>query len=231
MEDEEDGLVLLGAGLLLDVGLVLVEEFGVETDVAGLVNTVNVTETSGNGEVRADGGESVVDGENVLGLGVERVVVNVLVVNTVLLTTGDTDFLRQLVMQFFNTSSSFEKAYHLEPLLHGGSTLEVGGGGVDVVVDGLLRQIDHVRGVEGLAVLLEVGLIGVQEAIEPREELLGAVVSVKDDGDAVGGGNAADEVSSGDTTGDGSGLAVIADTLCRLVRSLFYFYFLFRFLD
>ena len=77
------------------------------------------------------------------------------------------------------------------------------------------------RGVEGLAVLLEVGLIGVQKAIEPREELLGAVVGVKDDRDAVGGGNAADVVSSGNTTGDGSGLAVIADTLRRLVRVCF----------
>lgn len=98
MEDEEDGLVLLGADLLLDEGLVLAEEFGVETDVSGLVDTVDVTESSGNGEVGADGGESVVDGEDVLGLSVERVVVNVLVVDTVLLTTGDTDFLRQLVI-------------------------------------------------------------------------------------------------------------------------------------
>lgn len=93
MEDKEDGLVLLGAELLLDVGLVLLEQLRVETDVAGLVDTVNVTETSGNGEVGADGGEGVVDGEDVLGLSVEGVVVNVLVVDTVLLTTGDTDFL------------------------------------------------------------------------------------------------------------------------------------------
>jgi hypothetical protein len=96
VEDEENGLVLLGAGLLLDVGLVLGEELGVEADVAGLVDTVNIAETSSNGEVGGDGGESVVDGENVLGLGVEGVVVNVLVVDTVLLTTSDTNFLRLL---------------------------------------------------------------------------------------------------------------------------------------
>lgn len=34
---------------------------------------------------------------------------------------------------------------------------------------------------EGLAVLLEVGLVGVKHAVEPWEELLGAVVSVEDD--------------------------------------------------
>ena len=62
VEDKEDGLVLLGANLLLDVGLVTREQFGVQTDVTGLVDTVDVTETSGNGEVRADGGEGLVDG-------------------------------------------------------------------------------------------------------------------------------------------------------------------------
>lgn len=93
MEDEEDGLVGGRTGLLLDVLLVLGEELGVELDVTGLVDTVNVTEASGNGEVGADGSEGVLDGQDVLGLGVEGVVVNILVVDTVLLTTGDTDLL------------------------------------------------------------------------------------------------------------------------------------------
>ena len=95
MEDEEDGLVLLGLDLLLDVGLVLLQQLGVQTDVAGLVDTVDITETSGNGEVGADGGEGLVDGQDVLGLGVEGVVVDVLVVDAVLLTTGDTDLLER----------------------------------------------------------------------------------------------------------------------------------------
>jgi hypothetical protein len=111
------------------------------------------------------------------------------------------------------------KTYHLEPLLHGGSTLEVSGGGRDVPVHGLLGQIDHVAGEEGLAVELEVALILIQHAIEPGEELLGAVVGVEDNGDAVGGSNGADVVSSGDGTGNGGGLAVIADTLAGEVSS------------
>jgi hypothetical protein len=108
---------------------------------------------------------------------------------------------------------SRSKTYHLEPLLHGGSTLEVGGGGVDVVVNLLLGQINHVGGEKGLAVELEVALVLIEHAIEPGQELLGAVVSVKDDGDAVGGGNAADVVGSGDSAGNGGGLALVADTL------------------
>jgi hypothetical protein len=94
VEDEEDGLGRLGAGLLGDVLLVLGEELGVELDVAGLVDTVDVTEASGNGEVGADGAEGVLDGQDVLGLRVEGVVVNILVVDTILLTTGDTDLLQ-----------------------------------------------------------------------------------------------------------------------------------------
>jgi hypothetical protein len=97
VEDEEDGLARLGLGLLGDVLLVLGEELGVELDVAGLVDTVDVTEAGGNGEVGADGAEGVVDGQDVLGLGVEGVVVNILVVDTIFLTTGDTDLLQLLL--------------------------------------------------------------------------------------------------------------------------------------
>lgn len=125
VEDEEDGLLILGASLLLDVLLVLGEELGLELDVARLVDTVDVTETSGDGEEGRDLREGLEDLVDVLGLSVEGVVVNILVVDTVLLTTGDTDL-------------------HLEPLLHGGSTLKVLLGGLDVVVNLLLRQVDHV---------------------------------------------------------------------------------------
>jgi len=103
--------------------------------------------------------------------------------------------------------------YHLEPLLHGGSALEVGGGGADVVVDGLLREINHVRREEGLVVQLEVSLIGIEHTVQPREELLGAVVGVKDDGDTVGGSHATDVVGSGNGTSNGGLLALIAHTL------------------
>jgi hypothetical protein len=103
--------------------------------------------------------------------------------------------------------------YHLEPLLHGGSALKVGGGGVDVVVDGLLRQINHVGGEEGLVVKLEVSLIGLEHTIQPREELLGAVIGVEDDGDVVGGGHATDVVGSGNGTSNGGLLAFVAHTL------------------
>lgn len=194
MEDEEDGLVLLGANGLLDVLLVLLEQTRLELDVAGLVNTVDVTETSGNGEVGGDFRELLVDVQDVLGLSVEGVVVNILVVDTVLLTTGNTDL-------------------HLEPLLHGSSALEVLLGGLDVPLDLLLRQIDHVGREEGLAVLLEVSLVGIEHAIQPGQKLLRAVVGVEDNGNAVSRGNGANVVGSSDGAGDGSGLVLVVNAL------------------
>ena len=68
-------------------------------------------------------------------------------------------------------------------------------------------------GEEGLVVQLEVSLIGIEHAVEPREELLGTVIGVKDDGDVVGGGHATDVVGSGNGTSDGGLLAVVAHTL------------------
>lgn len=118
-----------------------------------------------------------------------------------------------------------ETTYHLDPLLHGGSTLQVLGRGLDVPVDGLLRQIDHVRREQGLAVQLEVALILVDHAVQPREQLLRAVIGVKDNGNAVDGRDAADEVSGGNGTGNGRLLVAVGDSLTDTSVFLFLFRF------
>jgi hypothetical protein len=51
-------------------------------------------------------------------------------------------------------------------------------------------------------VLLEVFLICIKKAIQPWEELLGAVIRVKDDWNTVGRSNGANELGSSNTTGD-----------------------------
>lgn len=61
---------------------------------------------------------------------------------------------------------------------------------------------------ERLAVLLEVGLIGVEHAIEPRQQLLGAVVGVDHNRDTVGRSNGTDVVSSGNSAGNRGSLSV-----------------------
>jgi len=62
-------------------------------------------------------------------------------------------------------------------------------------------------------VLLEVLLVFIEHAIQPGEELLGAVVGMQDHGDAIGRGDAADVVGSGDGTVDGGELVGVGDAL------------------
>lgn len=68
---------------------------------------------------------------------------------------------------------------------------------------------------EGLAVQLEVLLVLIEQAVEPWQQLLSTVVGVQNDGDAVGGSDATDVVSSGDTTSNGGLLLAVGDTLRR----------------
>ena len=93
-------------------------------------------------------------------------------------------------------------AHHLQPLLHGGSSLEVLLGNGNVFVLLLLTEVNHVRGKQRLAVLLEVSLVFIEHAIQPRKQLLGTVVGVQDDGNSVCGSNAANVVCSGNGTVD-----------------------------
>jgi hypothetical protein len=55
MENQEHWLVFFGVDLLLDVLLMLTEQFGVELYVARFVYTMNVTEAGSDGEIWADG--------------------------------------------------------------------------------------------------------------------------------------------------------------------------------
>lgn len=218
VEDKEDWLVLLGSDGLLDILLVLAEELWVELDVSWLVDTVDVSETSGDGEVWGDWGESLVDGENILWLGVEGVVINILVVDTILLATGDTDFLQRISILFLFLQ--LKGAHHLEPLLHWGSALQVLSGGLDVPVNLLLRKIDHVGREQRLAVLGEVLLISIEETIQPWEELLGAVIGVEDNWDAICWSNGANVGGTSDTTSDGCLLLAIGNTLLESISAL-----------
>lgn len=113
------------------------------------------------------------------------------------------------------TISNFSNCstYHLKPLLHWCSSLQVCGSSLDVVFNLLLAQIDHVGGEQRLVVLLEVFLISVEKTIQPWQELLGAVISVEDNWDTVCWCKSTDIVSTGDTTSDGGLLVTVGNTL------------------
>jgi hypothetical protein len=112
------------------------------------------------------------------------------------------------------------KAYHLQPLLHWRSTLEVLGSGLNVEVDFLLTQVNHVGGEKRLAVLLEVCLISIEKAIQPWEELLRAVIGVEDNRDTVGGSDGTNVVSGSNTPRDGGLLLAVGNTLLYMCQNL-----------
>ena len=158
VEDEEDGLGVFGAGLLLDERLVLLEELGVQLHVAGLIDAVHVAEGGRDREVGADLAERRVDVVDVLGLGVEGVVVDVFVVDAVFFAACDADFLRENKCQGIRGSLHLQRvryelvgfgggggcSYHLKPLLHRRRTLQVLRRLLDIVLLALLAQVDHV---------------------------------------------------------------------------------------
>lgn len=93
MEDEKDWLIFFGFDLVFYVFLMLAKKFRVQLNVAGLVNTMYVSEASCDGEVGADGRQRLVNLVNVFRLSIQRVVVDGFVIYTVFFTTSDADFL------------------------------------------------------------------------------------------------------------------------------------------
>lgn len=231
MEDQEQWLVTtLALQLFTSEFLVLAQQFRSEDDVSGLVDTVDVTEGGGDGEVGGDGGQGLVDVEDFVWLGVQGVVVGTSVVDTVLLTTGQADFhfepfcgrgsVRTQSMK--DMYSRFILAIRVKYLTQVAmfSSLDSSDKSIMWELQTLVRAYSRWVAAcysreQGNTVLLEVGLVGVQHAIEPRQELLGTVVGVHNDGDTVGRSDSSNKVGSSDGTGDGSLLlfSAVLDTL------------------
>ncbi|KAH3677427.1 hypothetical protein OGATHE_000901 [Ogataea polymorpha] len=163
-------------------------------NVSWLVDTVHVTEGSSDREVRRDWRQCLVHGKDGLWFCVEQLLVGVLVVDTVFLTTGDTDL-------------------HFKPLAHLGHSGEIFHTCGNVLVVGLLRQVKHVRREQWLTVELVVLFISIEHTIEPWQKLFGTVIGVQDNWDTVCWSNGSDVVSSCNGTGNRSLLAIVLDTL------------------
>src|SRR5579859_4997843 len=68
--------------LVLRVFLMFIEEFRVETDISGFVDTVDVSKASGNGEIRSNSGKCAVDIPDILRLSIQRSIINASVIHT-----------------------------------------------------------------------------------------------------------------------------------------------------
>ncbi len=68
--------------------------------------------------------------------------------------------------------------------------------------------------------LLEVLLISIEETIQPWKKLLGAVIGVENDWNAIGRSNRTNVLSTSDTTSNGSLLLAIGNTLIHMSEHL-----------
>lgn len=147
--------------------LMFTQKFRVKLDISGLVDTVDVSKSSSDTEVGANGAQCRVDIPDILRLGVKLGVIDTSVVDTVLLTASNTNF-------------------HFEPDAEGGHAFEVLDASGNIIFFALLGKVKHVRGEERFLVLLEVGFVGLEHTIKPRQEFVSTMVRVQDDGTRCG---------------------------------------------
>jgi hypothetical protein len=185
VEDELHWLGLVVSELLLDVLLGVVKDFRSQLNVTRGVDTVDVSEGSsaGEGTVR-DLGKLLVGVPDFLRLSVETGRVDIGVVNTILLTSGDTEL-------------------ELEKHVALGHAREVILADADVLLEGLLGQVKHVGGEEWSSGSREVSLVGVHQRINPWQPSLLAMVGVKNDWDTVKGSDLMDVLGSRNGSSDG----------------------------
>ena len=109
--------------------------------------------------------------------------------------------------------------YHLQPLFHGGRPLQVFGRRRDVPILGLLAEVDHMAGEQGLAMILEVGLVRIHQAVQPGQEFLRAVIGVEHHRDLVRRRDGSDVVRPGDPSRDRRLLLVVGHRLTGAVST------------
>ncbi len=169
---------------------------GLSLTLPGGVDAVGVAERSGDREA-ADRVEDVVGLEDVFRARVELVVLDAGVVDAVLLAAGDAEL-------------------DLQRHVHLGDAGQRPGADLDVLRQRLLRKVEHVRAEEWLAVAREVLLPGRDDAVDPGENLLGAVVGVEHDRNAVDLGQGPHVQRAGDRTGDRRGLLTVVQRLATV---------------
>jgi hypothetical protein len=89
---------------------------------------------------------------------------------------------------------------------------------VQVLFQRLFRKVEHVGAEQGLFVLLVVVLTSLQQAVNPRQEVLGSVVRVKHDGYTVRFSHQPHVVRACDTAGNRGLLLLVVEELACVER-------------
>mmetsp|Transcript_33387 Transcript_33387/g.80579 ORF Transcript_33387/g.80579 Transcript_33387/m.80579 type:complete len:209 (-) Transcript_33387:222-848(-) len=141
--------------------LILNQQLRAQLHIPRLVRAVYVAECCCNGELLADWAQSFVDLVHVRWGRIQLVLGHSGIVHAILNSAGDTDL-------------------HLQNLIDLLHALQVLLANRDVLLIGLLGQVQHVAREQGLSEGLEVRLVRLKHPVEPRQQLLRAVVRVQD---------------------------------------------------
>mmetsp|Transcript_55777 Transcript_55777/g.102241 ORF Transcript_55777/g.102241 Transcript_55777/m.102241 type:complete len:249 (-) Transcript_55777:23-769(-) len=167
MEHKEHRLIIVSSKLLLDVCLGVVQNHRLQINIPWSIDTMHIAKRSSNGKsCVGDRTKLLISVPHFLRLSVQARGVHITVIHTIFFTAGDTEF-------------------HLQKTVDLGHTLQVLFADRHVFLQGLLREVKHVRGKQRFAMLLEVSFVGFQHTFEPRQPALLTVIGVKDHGHAV----------------------------------------------
>src|SRR5690606_13905476 len=160
-----------------DISLGILENLRRKSDITRLVYTVYVTEGGGDGKFRADGRQYFIRMSNIFRLCVERGAVDAGIVPAVLFATGATQFDLQCHPQFAHA-------------------LEILRAQLDVFLQRFFRQIDHVRAEQRFAGLCKMRFAGIQQTVDPRQQIFSSVIRVKNYRYTISTGNRMDVMCS-----------------------------------
>jgi len=141
VHDEVEGLLLRALQLLPRKVLVPFQQVRGQHHVAGLIDAVDVSKSSSDGEHGADGEECLVDFENLLRCCVKCLCLNTTVVNAIL---SKHNWPREFCESMPYLLSSCDPNLHLQPQFHRCHPLEIFDTGGNVLFIKLFTEIKHV---------------------------------------------------------------------------------------
>ena len=185
VEDKFHGLLFTVIKFFSEVLLSVVKNDGLKVDISRSIDSVDISEggSASEGSV-LDLRKLLVCVPDFFWLGVKTVGVDIGVINTIFLASGDTEF-------------ELEKDVKLGELLH------VFLADANVLFEGFLGKIKHVRGEKRESLFSVEFSVGLDQTVHPWQPGLLAVISVEDDRNSVEGGNFVDVLGGGNASGNG----------------------------
>ena len=175
---------------LLDEQLRIMQDDRFKPYVTRFVNAVNIAERGGNGEIGAYAEQGFISMRNMFGLRIQARAVDAGIVNAILLAAGN---------------AQLDLEGHAD-LAH---TFQIALTYLYVFFQRFFRQVEHMGAEQRFAVFGKIFFAGIEQSVDPGQQLLGGMVCMDDHGDAVHFGHFMNVHGPGNTAFDGSAFLVV----------------------